>query len=268
MRVVGIDLAASPATTGVVVLDDGAGSWAARAIAEEADDDLLVDVVRGAGAVGVDAPLGWPDAFVAAVAAHHRFEHWSGTTDRRPMTHRRTDVVTRDIVGRYPLSVSADLLGVVAMRAALLQQRWADEVWGRRAARDGSGPLSETYPAAAFAAWGIACRGYKARGRPEEARAVRGTIVRELARSTDEWLALDTIAELAVENDHVLDALVCALVALAVVTGATTTPSAGGTTTTGGFRERARASRAPRGPRPMLLPAGAHTHTRNGSVGV
>jgi hypothetical protein len=40
------------------------------------------------------------------------------------------------------------------MRCALLQRRWADEVWGQPARRDGSGPLVETYPAAALARGG------------------------------------------------------------------------------------------------------------------
>lgn len=225
MRVIGIDLAASPASTGVVVMEDTAGGWAVRPIEGEADDDLLVSLAAGADAIGVDAPLGWPDAFVEAVTAHHRGDPWPGTTDRRPLTHRLTDRLTREAVGRYPLSVSADLLGVVAMRAALLQQRWADEVWsGVPAPRDGSGVVSETYPAAAFAAWSIVCRGYKARNRPEEARAVRGSVVGELSRSTREWLDSAAIADAAVASDHLLDTWVCALIALAVRAGATARP--------------------------------------------
>ena len=225
MRVIGIDLAASPASTGVVVVEGTAGGWCARPVDGTADDDLLVSLAARADAIGVDAPLGWPDAFVEAVGAHHRGEPWTGTTDRRPLTHRLTDDLTRSVVGRYPLSVSADLLGVVAMRAALLQQRWADEIWGGvPAPRDGSGVVSETYPAAAFAAWGIECRGYKARSRPDEARTVRGAIVQELTRSTSSWLDSSAVGVDAVANDHLLDAWVCALIALAVRTGATSEP--------------------------------------------
>ena len=227
MRVIGIDLAASPASTGVVVLEASSGRWSASAVRDEPDDDLLVSLAVDAHAIGVDAPLGWPDAFVEAVVAHHRGDRWTGSTDRRPLTHRLTDRSTRAVVGRYPLSVSADLLGVVAMRAALLQQRWTDEVWdGVAAPRDGSGVLSETYPAAAFAAWGITCRGYKARNRPEEARAVRSDIVGRLRRSTSAWLDTSDLEHLAVEDDHVLDAWVCALIAIAVHTGSTTPPDA------------------------------------------
>jgi predicted nuclease with RNAse H fold len=228
VHVLGIDLAASPATTGVVLLEPGNdGSWRARSAGPPADDDHLVELARGAIAVGVDAPLGWPDAFVEAVARHHELGRWPGTVDRSSLTHRVTDHRTKPTVGRLPLSVSADLLGVVGMRCALLQQRWADEVWERPAPRDGSRVLSETYPAAAFAAWGIASRGYKARQRPLEASAVRDSILRTLTQRTNGWLEIDGIAHDCVASDHVLDALVCALVAVAVRAGSTTRPEAG-----------------------------------------
>lgn len=225
MHVVGLDLAASPVTTGVVVLEPvSAGRWRARPEGPPADDDRLVELARGAIAIGVDAPLGWPDGFVDAVTRHHALGRWSGTVDRSSLTHRVTDHRTKSTVGRLPLSVSADLLGVVAMRCALLQRRWADEVWGSPAPRDGSGLLAETYPAAAFAAWGIACRGYKARQRPVEATAVRESIVHALAQRSDSWLELGDVEHACVTSDHVLDALVCALVAVAVRAGSTSAP--------------------------------------------
>ena len=195
--------------------------WLAETVGGPLDDDRLVELVRGAVAVGVDAPLGWPDAFVAAVGAHGALGRWPGGVDRSPLTHRETDRFTKPFVGRLPLSASADLLGVVAMRAALLQQRWADEVWGEPAPRDGSGVLSETYPAAALAVWGIERTGYKARREPDRAARVRAGIVDTVVDATSNWLDLAGVASLAVESDHVLDAIVCALVAISVTGGAT-----------------------------------------------
>ena len=209
MHILGIDLAASPATTGVVCLEPGRGGWCAQSVGPPADDDQLVELARGAIAIGVDAPLGWPDAFVDAIARHHELGGWTVTVDRSALTHRLTDHRTKPTVGRLPLSVSADLLGVVGMRCALLQQRWADEVWERPAPCDGSGVLAETYPAAAFAAWGIACRGYKARQRPAEASVVREAIVGTLAERTGTWLVIDDIVADCVSSDHVLDACSC-----------------------------------------------------------
>lgn len=194
---------------------------------ESADDDTLVEVVVDATHVGVDAPLGWPDAFVGSVVAHHRGEGWTAGVDRTSLRYRLTDLRTRELVGgRLPLSVSTDLLGVVGLRCALLQQRWADEAWGEAAPRDGSGVLSETYPAAAFAAWRIDVKGYKSRDRSDAARSTRQRIVGQLSAATVAWLDVDPIVDRSVASDHVLDALACALVACAVTSGTTHGPGA------------------------------------------
>jgi Protein of unknown function (DUF429) len=120
--------------------------------------------------------------------------------------------------------VSADKLGSVAMRCALLQRRWADEVWGRLAGRDGSGPLVETYPAAALAAWRIDCTGYKNRRDEAAARGVRVHIVSELDSALSSWLDIEPVRGPSVASDDVLDALVAALVAIAARTNSTHAP--------------------------------------------
>lgn len=226
VHVLGIDLAAGAPSTGVVLLaPDPTGGWSAHEGEGVPDDDALVGQAVGAAVIGVDAPLGWPTAFVEAMAAHHSFEPWPGTPDRSTLTHRETDRATRDLVGRTPLSVSADRLGSVAMRCALLQRRWAAEVWGAPSPRDGSGPLVETYPAAALLAWGIDCRGYKGRPKGVDPAKVRTGVVAEIADATAHWLDLELVRERCVISDHVLDALICALVALAARAGATSRPS-------------------------------------------
>jgi predicted nuclease with RNAse H fold len=226
MRVLGLDLAASPAKTGaVIVRPAAAGRWSAHELAGRLDDDRLVEAAREVDAIGVDAPLGWPVAFVEAVAAHHGLRPWPGTDDRSTLTHRDTDRVTWQWTQRLPMSASADRLGSVAMRCALLQQRWADEVWGLPAPRDGEGRLLETYPAAAFLMWGIDCRGYKRAGRLDDAtRKVRSGVVDGLATRTEAWLDLEPVRDRCVESDHLLDALVCALVVVAARAGATYQP--------------------------------------------
>jgi predicted nuclease with RNAse H fold len=193
-----------------------------------ADDRGLVDVVDRTTVVGLDSPLGWPDDFVSAVAAHRlsarwpTFEHRSADKIRESLRHRTTDLFVRSLdIGSIPLSVSSDLIGVVAMRAAWLQTAWAQK-WGQLEARDGSGRLIETYPAAALRAWGLLARRgvrYKGGGVGEERDAQRGErarIVREIEEQTRTWLRVpDELRERAVASDHTLDALVCALVALA-----------------------------------------------------
>lgn len=228
MHVLGIDLAAQPDSTGVVAFEPLTPSrWRARQPAVAPGDEVLVELGATADLVGVDAPLGWPVPFVEAVAAHARAEPWPGSADRRPLTHRCTDdVVVRNGWGR-PMSASADRLGSVAMRAALLQRDWASR-WGAPAARDGSGRLAETYPAAALRVWGLPAQGYKAGGaRRVGAEELRRTIVAAIGERTSAWLDLDPVRSEAVRSDHVLDALVCALIAVAVGAGATVGPSDG-----------------------------------------
>jgi predicted nuclease with RNAse H fold len=226
VRVLGIDLAAQPASTAAVVVEpDGSGRWRACVAAPEPDDATLVALAADADVVGVDAPLGWPTPFVEAVQAHRDGRDWPGTEDRRPLTHRRTDdVVVAQGWGR-PMSASADRLGSVAMRAALLQREWA-RCWGAAAPRDGSGRLAEVYPAAALRVWGVESRGYKASGdRAAAAREVRAAVLRRVAEDVGGWLDLhDDLAAVAVVSDHVLDALLAALVAVAVHQGGTAAP--------------------------------------------
>jgi predicted nuclease with RNAse H fold len=234
-RFVGVDLATEARRTGVVVLD--VTPTVARAtvppVGFVADDAGLVSVVDAGTVVGLDAPLGWPDDFVRAVDAHHRGEAWptfGARADkvRERLRCRETDLFVRDLgLGVTPLSVSSDRIGVVAMRGALLQSAWAVR-WGRREDRDGSGRLVETYPAAALRAWGLLARRgerYKGGARTaerDEQRIARERIVSELARAGAPWLDLDvTLRDAAVASDHALDALVCALVALAAHARAT-----------------------------------------------
>jgi predicted nuclease with RNAse H fold len=219
VRVLGIDLAAQPEGTGVALLEVVGERPLLRAVRDRASDDLLVELVGTVDIVGVDAPLGWPVSFVAAVSAHERLEPWLGKVDRSELCFRRTDEYVRACTGRWPLSVSADKLGIVAMRCALLQERFTGEVWkGQRPPRNGAGRLVETYPAGALHVWGLPRAGYK--GNQDGARAVRAVIVDHLQRLAD----LGDVAEAAIASDDTLDAAVCALVAWLAASGGTVTP--------------------------------------------
>ena len=227
MRILGLDLAAQPDTTGCVLLAPaGDGRWAATELDGPADDDALVAAAADVDAIGIDAPLGWPTAFVAAVVAQQRFAPWPGGVHRGPLTHRETDRWVRAAGHGRPLSVSADRIGSPAMRGALLQHRWATEVWDGPEPRDGTGRLLETYPAASLRAWGIEAKGYKRAGAAaaEGARAVRARIVEHLDAEVGAWLDLTAVAERAVASDHVLDAVLCGLTVVAARGGTTTAP--------------------------------------------
>ena len=226
MRALGVDLAAEAKFTGAVAVEPVDNQrWRAVELDGTANDDRLVHAAQWADVIGVDSPLGWPAAFVAAVNAQNALQPWPGPTDRSALTHRDTDRVVRSLGVGTPLSVSADKLGSVAMRCALLQRRWAKEVWTRPALRDGSGPLVETYPAAALKAWHIDTKGYKNRRDQDEAQRVRVKVFDAIDDAVGVWLDLDLVRARCVTSDHVLDALVCALVVIAAKAGATHLPS-------------------------------------------
>lgn len=175
VRILGVDLAAQAKKTGAVLLlpvDDR--RWQVKEVEDSATDGALVAAATSVDAIGVDSPLGWPVAFVDAVTAHRDLSPWPGLPDRATLTHRDTDRAVTELLRRKqirirpPLSVSANTLGSVAMRCALLQRRWLDDIWGMSAA-DGTGPLVEVYPAAALAAWMIDCKDYKSPDRDKSA---------------------------------------------------------------------------------------------------
>lgn len=226
MHTVGVDLAAQPANTGLCQID-----WAAGAVVSVTGgvtDDVIVDAIcdPAVGRTGIDAPLGWPDAFVDAVAAHHRNAPWPGAgvdpdEDRRRLRLRHTDVVVATSTGRQPMSVSADRIAVAAMRAALLQHLVRGRIGDVAVDRSGtSGVVAEVYPAGALTVWGLPASGYKGAGATEQRRGILGGLL--------ERFPLDVGGEHAdrmVASDHLLDAFICALVTRAITDGATNTPS-------------------------------------------
>jgi hypothetical protein len=178
------------------------------------DDDLLKLVEDHAPEkVAIDAPFGWPRAFVAAVAAYAASGDWP-TDDIAPLRLRDTDRVVIAETRQQPLSVSSDRIAVTAMRCARLLTRLRSA--GHAVSRDGAGLVVEVYPAAALRVWGFDPRGYK--GNQPEALAKRQTLVDSVLASAD-WLPAPHERELLVASDHHFDAFVCALLARSVSSG-------------------------------------------------
>lgn len=148
MRTLGIDLASQAANTGIAVLEWNDGRADVREVDRRADDARLDALVRTADVLGIDAPFGWPREFCEFIAANRRGASagpW--TLDRRDaLRFRRSDRWIHDRTGRWPLSVSTDLISLPAMRCAALLGRFGV------ADRSGDGRFFEVYPAAALAA--------------------------------------------------------------------------------------------------------------------
>lgn len=221
MRTLGIDLSANPAKTGACFIDWDAGT--VEFLDRPSADETLVEAIAGADITGIDIPLGWPDCFIDAISAHHRLDPWPPAdaeppSDREPLRFRVTDLVTR-AGGAQPLSVSTDRIGVAAMRGARLQHLLREA--GIAVDRSGtSGKLAEVYPAAALRHWALTHSGYKGKGNTAVCQELVsqlveacGTLANAVARCLDGC------------DDDELDALICAIVARAVLLGQTTSPS-------------------------------------------
>lgn len=206
MLTVGLDVASQPEGTAACWVEWKHGEATVHRIEEQVTDDTVREILAGqADKVGVDVPLGWPDAFVSAVSRHHRGEAW-GEHAAHTLDLRATDVAVRALTGRRPLSVSTDRIAYPAMRMAAL-------LGG--VDRSGDGPVVEVYPAAALRVWGLAATGYKRRAGAE-------TLTRLVAavREAAQWLrAEDEQWRRFAGNDNVFDALVAGLVARAKVAG-------------------------------------------------
>jgi predicted RNase H-like nuclease len=209
----GIDLASRPERTAACAIEWTQGRARVVDLACNQDDETLLARIAGADKAGLDVPFGWPETFVERVARFHAGGEWEEATVAA-LRFRETDRVVAARTGRWPLSVSSDLIGVPAFRAARLLSRLADA--GHSVDRRGGGRLVEVYPAAALRLWGFAATGYKRR----EGRAGLAALLGELGRRTHGWLDLNTAASrLCGTSDDALDALVAALVARAAALG-------------------------------------------------
>jgi hypothetical protein len=199
---VGVDLASQPARTAACVVRWNAAGPAVETPELGVDDDRIGELLGYADRLGVDVPLGWPIPFAETVHAHrHRRE--VATHRLHQLRFRATDFAVHERTGRWPLSVSSDLIAVPALRAARL---FAEHD------RSGAGVLVEVYPAASLRIWGFSTRGYKGPRGGAARTAILSALEGTLGLSGDARAA-------CVRSDDALDALVCALVARAAAVG-------------------------------------------------
>jgi len=235
---VGIDLASQAAGTAVCAIEwDGRPTVVAlmRGVIDETsktplDDKMIASVMRtDHGAVpadvtkiAIDAPFGWPSAFVDALAGR---DPWpgAGAGVNPALIRRRTDHWITNVAEKTPLSVSTDRIAYPAMRLAGLFQHLAEMQPDTVVDRTGrTGRFCEAYPDPSIRALGLwpddikARASYKGNKGQEIRRAIMGRLQTEAP-----WLAItSTQVEGCVASDDLLDALICALVARAVeITG-------------------------------------------------
>ena len=223
MRTAGIDAASSPGKTATcwVSWDGGTGFVEVNDLPEVSDEEVARCVAE-ADWIGIDIPLGWPSAFVAAVAAHQARKPWGGAsmetlrlreTDRWVTTHARCP--GNDVARCHPMSASTDRIGVPALRFARILGP-IDRSGEAPTTADGSARVVETYPAASLFVWGLPHRGYKGStaAQSEARRQLVARIREEVSLEAD-----DATWERCTNSDHALDALIASLTVRAKALG-------------------------------------------------
>ena len=217
IRVLGVDLATEPGgTAGCWLTFDQKGAHA-DLVEDRLDDETLIELIVSSDRAAIDSPFGWPEPFRAAISQWRNlgtFPHVS----REQLRLRATDLYVKERA-LTPYSVSADKIGALAMRCALLLTRLADLEKTRLDRVDGR--AIECYPSAALFRFGFARTELRnAKTDPDVRRRLLTGI---LARAP--WLHVDedTQARLARIGDA-FDALIAALVARAAAIGMTDRP--------------------------------------------
>ena len=207
MLTAGVDLAARSAKTGLATVRWETGRARVDTLVVGVDDDQIVEAAVAADRTGIDVPLGWPDEFITLLERHRqgdqaRFTYADAWTR---LAYRDTDVFIQGKFGVRTLSVSADRLGLTALRASAIQARLRDTGWP--VDRAGGGKVIEVYPAVALRQWGLAGGSYKGANR----KGLPSLVDRLQAGAP--WLDLGASEALVRSRDDAFDALVAALVA-------------------------------------------------------
>jgi predicted nuclease with RNAse H fold len=222
VRTLGIDLSADPKKTAACSIVWARGRAHVESVALGLVNDELLEQMDDADWVGIDAPFGWPLAFLEAVRGWTERGTWPAV-GRDRLRYRETDRFVRK-TARMPLSVSSDRIAVTAMRCAELLTELARRRSRDRLDRSGGDRVVEVYPGAALPRWSETAaglrldpQGYKGDKGLERRQILVGALL-----GSAPWLEVpaDTRREL-IRNDDVLDALLSSLVARAAARGET-----------------------------------------------
>jgi hypothetical protein len=216
-RVLGVDLATEPAGTAGCWLTFDEDDARADIVDDRLDDETLIRLVAASDRAAIDSPFGWPEPFFAAIS-QWRDSGSFPTGSREPLRLRATDLYVKERT-LSPYSVSADKIGALAMRCALLLTGLADVEQTRLDRVDGK--AVECYPSAALYRFGFSRAGLRNAKRDQDVRVrLLGQI---LARAS--WLSVDEETQARLTRvGHSFDAFIAALVARAVALGMTDRP--------------------------------------------
>jgi predicted nuclease with RNAse H fold len=220
MDALGVDLATEPKATAAFWLRFDGPAVECELVTAKLDDDTLVGLLESADRAAIDSPFGWPEPFVEAITGwRDRGTFPSGP--REPLRLRATDLYVKRRVLLTPFAVSADKIGALAMRCALLLTRLSERESTKLDRVDGK--VIECYPSAALYTFGFARAEVK--GAKTDSNVRRRLLDAIMARAR--WLDLDDQTKLElIRTSDAFDALVSALVARAAALQLTERPPA------------------------------------------
>src|SRR5712691_11333541 len=118
MRVLGMDLASEPKCTAACWLSFDEQGPKAELVEDRLDDVTLIRLIASSDRAAIDSPFGWPEPFLAATTQWRDSGRFP-SGPREPLRLRATDLYVKQHA-LTPYSVSADKIGALAMRCALL----------------------------------------------------------------------------------------------------------------------------------------------------
>lgn len=211
--VVGVDCATQEERTGLSygVLDDNGVLELRRVTLGTAGESAPATVAGWIASaaqyvVALDAPLGWPEALGAHLVQHRAGEPLAAPPER--LFRRETDRFLHAQLGKHPPEVGADRVARTARAALAFLEQVSSAAgaplplaWEPGAS---SGAI-EVYPAATLLSRGISPGGY--RGATAAGRKARAAIFDRLQRELRTAISRD----LLVDDDDLLDAVLCAV---------------------------------------------------------
>jgi hypothetical protein len=235
--VVGVDCATQESRTGLAYgVVDERGALELRRVtlgtAGESAPATVAGWIAGASryVVALDAPLGWPIALREGLGGHRAGQPVAVQVER--MFRRETDRFVQSELGKHPPEVGADRVARTAHAALALLAQIGQAVGAPLPLAwmpgDSSGAI-EVYPAATLLSRGISPTGY--RGDTSSGRKARAAIFTRLQSE----LRTDVSRDLLVEDDDLLDAVLCVVAAADFARGEALLPQDRSTAETEGW---------------------------------
>jgi predicted RNase H-like nuclease len=212
VHIIGIDCATDPKKVGLaraiidgddIIVDRVAKPAKGQSVSDKVSEWINQDTQT---LLAVDAPLGWPES-LGNQLSHHTAGKLIGI-DSNCLFRRETDRFIKRTIGKQPLDVGADRIA----RTAHAGLKYLDEIgkatrqkiplaWSHEL----TSALSaiEVYPAATLKQLGIRSDGYK----KKENTAQRAEIFAALSKH----IHFNTDTSILIDDDDVLDAVVCVL---------------------------------------------------------